>query len=151
MVETTPTACPFSFFDVSKMPESANKLKAILERSTDADEYAKAVLVVDLIKQLNEKCLAMESAEELKKFVEKYFLENEIKDETDIKEMVATLFAIYLRENMVGPSVYSVYVEEILAPIDDKAPKIESLLDGLSSKNVALQKSLLKHFERDSE
>jgi hypothetical protein len=44
----------------------------------------------------------------------------------------------YARENMIGPSVYTEYVEETLAPIDRTGPLPKNDLDMLSNKNEKL-------------
>ena len=56
-----------------------------------------------------------------------------------------------MRENCVGPSVYTQYVEETRAPLIKGGPLPENDLDSLSNKNLQLQASLLKYFERDGE
>ena len=56
-----------------------------------------------------------------------------------------------MRENCVGPSVYTQYVEETRAPLIKGGPLPENELDSLSNKNLQLQASLLKYFERDGE
>ena len=67
--------------------------------------------------------------------------------------MTLSLFLInfYVRENCVGPSVYTEYVEETLAPLIKGGPLPENDLDCMSNKNMKLQAALLKHFERDGE
>ena len=73
---------------------------------------------------------------------------------TDTKSYVTlSLFLInlYMRENCVGPSLYTEYVEETLAPLIKGGPLPENELDCMSNKNLKLQASLLKHFERDGE
>ena len=60
------------------------------------------------------------------------------------------LFDFYLRENSLGPSVYTEYVEDTRAPlVKGELPKNE--LDPLSNKNKLLQYALLEHFQRDGE
>jgi hypothetical protein len=61
------------------------------------------------------------------------------------------LMTFYARENMVGPSVYTEYVEETLAPIVRTGALPKNDLDMLSNKNEKLQDFFLKHFERDGE
>ena len=56
----------------------------------------------------------------------------------------------YARENMLGPSIYTEYVEETLAPLV-KSNLPSSELDDISFKNKGLQSALLKHFQRDGE
>ena len=60
---------------------------------------------------------------------------------TDSKSYVTlSLFLInfYMRENCVGPSVYTLYVEETLAPLIKGGPLPENDLDSLSNKNLKL-------------
>ena len=61
------------------------------------------------------------------------------------------LMTFYMRENCVGPSVYTEYVEDTRAPLIKGGPLPLNGLDMLSNKNLKLQASLLKHFERDGE
>ena len=59
--------------------------------------------------------------------------------------MILFLMTFYARENMLGPSVYTEYVEDTLAPLD-RTKLAENELDVLSFKNEELQNSLLNHF-----
>jgi len=60
------------------------------------------------------------------------------------------LFAFYLRENCLGPSVYTEYVEDTRAPlIKGDLPRTD--FDPISTKNKLLQAALLDHFQRDGE
>ena len=65
--------------------------------------------------------------------------------------MVLFLFSTYIRENSLGPSVYTQYVQETLAPLDTSGPLPENHLDPISFKNKPLQQALLKYFEKDGE
>ena len=65
--------------------------------------------------------------------------------------MIIFLMTFYGRENMLGPSVYTQYVEETLAPLVTSGPLPENNLDIISFKNEKLQEFMLKHFERDGE
>lgn len=65
--------------------------------------------------------------------------------------LIKALYYTFIKENVVGPSVYTVYVEETKAPLDKDAPLPENELDPISNKNQELQNKLLQHFERDSE
>ena len=64
--------------------------------------------------------------------------------------MVLFLFSTYLRENCLGPSVYTEYVEDTLAPLV-KGYLPPYALDPISHKNKLLQAALLKHYDRDGE
>ena len=57
----------------------------------------------------------------------------------------------YARENLLGPSVYTEYVEETLAPLNKGGPLPENDLDVISFKNEQLNECLMKHFETDGE
>ena len=73
---------------------------------------------------------------------------------TDTKSYVTLslfLLNLYMRENCVGPSLYTEYVEETLAPLIKGGPLPENELDCISNKNLKLQAALLKQFERDGE
>ena len=65
--------------------------------------------------------------------------------------MIESLYYIYIRENVTGPSIYTLYAEEEKRPLIKGEALVERELDPLSNKNAALQELLIKHFERDSE
>ena len=65
--------------------------------------------------------------------------------------MVLFLFSTYLRENSLGPSVYTEYVQDTLAPLVKGGPLPLNALDPISHKNKHLQGALLKHFDKDGE
>ena len=64
--------------------------------------------------------------------------------------MIKFFFAFYLRENCLGPSVYTEYVEDTRSPLV-RAVLPKNDLDALSNKNKVLQNTLLDHFQRDGE
>ena len=88
--------------------------------------------------------------EELETFI-KGLLETQVTDSKSYITIVLFLFSTYIRENSLGPSVYTQYVQETLAPLDKSGPLPENPLDPISFKNKALQQALLKHFEKDGE
>ena len=61
------------------------------------------------------------------------------------------LISFYMRENCVGPSVYTQYVEDTRAPLIKSGPLPENDLDSMSNKNLKLQATMLKFFEKDGE
>jgi hypothetical protein len=61
------------------------------------------------------------------------------------------MWVLYQRENSIGPSVYTEYVEETRAPLVKGGPLPETPFDPISNKNEQLQEVLLKHFEKDGE
>mmetsp|Transcript_32157 Transcript_32157/g.49178 ORF Transcript_32157/g.49178 Transcript_32157/m.49178 type:complete len:311 (-) Transcript_32157:1396-2328(-) len=65
------------------------------------------------------------------------------------------LWTFFLKENQLGQSVYTEYVEETKAPIDQHVSDPKMLpafaLDHISSKNTDMQSVLLDHFEKDGE
>lgn len=64
--------------------------------------------------------------------------------------MILFLWTAYVRENMLGPSIYTLYVEDTRAPlIATELP--ENILDPISNKNTLLQRALLHHFDKDGE
>ena len=65
--------------------------------------------------------------------------------------MALFLLTFYMRENCVGPSVYTEYVEETRAPLIKSGPLPPNDLDCISNKHLLLQAAMLKHFERDGE
>ena len=77
-------------------------------------------------------------------------IEEHVTDQKTYVSMVLFLFSTYLRENCLGPSVYTEYVEDTLAPLV-KGHLPLNALDPISHKNKHLQGALLKHYERDGE
>ena len=71
-------------------------------------------------------------------------------DEKKFVSMLLFLFSVYLRENSVGPSVYTEYVEDTLEPLV-KGHLPPYTLDPISHKNKHLQGALLQHFDKDGE
>lgn len=65
--------------------------------------------------------------------------------------LVEALYDFFIRENVVGPSVYSLYVEEEKRPLIKGEPLREREIDPISTKNTHLQELLLSHFEREGE
>ena len=59
--------------------------------------------------------------------------------------------SFFLRENSLGPSVYTEYVEDTRAPLVKTGELPANDLDPISFKNVKLQKCLLDYFERSGE
>lgn len=60
---------------------------------------------------------------------------------TDTKSYVSMalfLITFYMRENSVGPSVYTQYVEDTRAPLIKGGPLPENDLDVISNKNLTL-------------
>lgn len=58
---------------------------------------------------------------------------------------------ILLKENQVGQSVYTQYVEETKAPIDQSGPLPDFEFDNISYKNEALQNIFIEHYSLDGE
>ena len=65
--------------------------------------------------------------------------------------LVICIYFIFLKENQAGQSVYTEYVEETLAPIDQSGPLPDFAFDAVSNKNDELQAQLLEHFNKDGE
>ena len=61
------------------------------------------------------------------------------------------LWAVFLKENQLGQSVYHQYVEETKCPIDHNGPLIDFEFDAISYKNQKLQNALVEHFSIESE
>jgi hypothetical protein len=74
---------------------------------------------------------------ELETFV-KSTIESSLTDSKSYVTMVLFLFSTYIRENSLGPSVYTQYVQETLAPLETSGPLPENLLDPISFKNKPL-------------
>jgi hypothetical protein len=66
-------------------------------------------------------------------------------------ELIEILYDIFVRENITGPSVYSLFVDEEKRPLQKGEPLPEKPVDPLSSKNKDLHERLLEHYEKDSE
>jgi len=67
-----------------------------------------------------------------------------------IELFLLVLWALFLKENMAGQSVYTMYVEETKAPIDQtELPKLE--FDPICYTNETLQNQLIDYFAKDSE
>ena len=62
----------------------------------------------------------------------------------EVTTFIWFLMSVYLRENSLGPSVYSEYVEETRAPLVRSGKLPENELDSISYKNLPLQKAMLK-------
>jgi len=65
--------------------------------------------------------------------------------------LIETLYTIYVRENVTGPSVYTLYVEEEKRPLIKGEPLPEKETDPISSKNEKLHDLMIAYFEKDSE
>jgi len=78
-------------------------------------------------------------------------LGNKFASEEDFFGFFVCLWAIYMRENLTGPSIYTIYVDEVKRPLDSDAPLKDTPLDFLTLKNEELQTDLLNHFSVDSE
>lgn len=68
----------------------------------------------------------------------------------DFESLIHFLMSFYLRENSLGPSVYTEYVEETRAPLEKNHLPVTEF-DPISNKNKLLQFALLEHFSRDGE
>jgi hypothetical protein len=63
---------------------------------------------------------------------------------------VLFLWSLYQRENTLGPSIFTEYVEDTRKPLV-KGYLPETPFDPLTTKNDVLQSVLLKHYEKDGE
>ena len=68
----------------------------------------------------------------------KSVVEEHVTDEKSYVSMVLFLFSTYLRENSLGPSVYTEYVQDTLAPLVKGGPLPLNTLDPISHKNKHL-------------
>ena len=87
---------------------------------------------------------------ELKVFAGELFAELVVDRESFISTCLF-LLTFYMRENCTGPSVYTQYVQDTLAPLEKGGPLPKNNLDPISTKNTKLQGALLSHFEKDGE
>lgn len=73
----------------------------------------------------------------------------------NLESLVISLWSVFLKENQLGQSVYTQYVEETKCPIDqylsDPKDLPEFALDLISNKNSDLQTLILDHFELEGE
>ena len=68
----------------------------------------------------------------------------------DFISLALLLWTVFQRENAVGPSIFTEYVEDTRQPLV-KGHLPETSLDSLSSKNEYLQSLILKSYEKDGE
>jgi len=99
---------------------------------------------------LQDEAMTTEQLTELKDLA-KTFISETVTDEKSFVTISLFLLTFYMRENCTGPSVYTQYVEDTRAPLIKSGPLPQNDLDCMSNKNLKLQASLLKHFERDGE
>jgi len=71
--------------------------------------------------------------------------------ECDFVTCCLFLWTFYTRENCVGPSIYTEYVEETRAPLIKGGPLPVTPFDPISNKNEKLQELLLSNYEKDGE
>lgn len=65
--------------------------------------------------------------------------------------LLLCLWTIFTKENKLGQSVYTQYVEETKAPIDQTGPLPDFEFDSISIKNENLQNMFLEHYLKDGE
>lgn len=80
----------------------------------------------------------------------KTFILSKIQDD-DIELTLIILWTIFTKENKLGQSVYTQYVEETKCPIDQTGPLPEFEFDSISNKNETLQNMFLYHYLKDGE
>ena len=78
----------------------------------------------------------------------KAILPNQI-DEAYVQML--TVLCVFLKENQLGQSVYTEYVQETKCPIDKSGPLVETEFDPMSNKNEPLQTFLVEHLSLNSE
>ena len=61
-----------------------------------------------------------------------------VSDQKSYVTLALFLLTFYMRENCIGPSVYTQYVEETRAPLIKSGPLPENDLDIMSNKNLLL-------------
>ena len=65
--------------------------------------------------------------------------------------LIEALYTLYIRENVTGPSIYTLYVEEEKRPLIKGEALPDKNTDPISNKNETLNQMMVEHFERDSE
>ena len=101
----------------------------------------------NIIKSLNE--FIKEKDLELSEIEE--FMKKSIENEQKLEETLLILLTFFLKENQLGHSVYTQYVEETKCPIDQSGPLPDFAFDPISNKNEALQDKLVAHFSISGE
>ena len=123
-------------FKLGYEEECIQKNSVIPEQYEESKKDEVKEIISETLPELIEKKQS-ELLEELETFV-KSTLESELKDSKSYVTMVLFLFSLYIRENSLGPSVYTQYVQETLAPLDTSGPLPENVLDPISFKNKTL-------------
>ena len=106
---------------------------AIEESKTDERPSDEAF--VQMLLQDEEKMAAQQA--DLNTFAKQLVAEL-VTDEVSYVTLALFLLTFYVRENCVGPSVYTQYVEETRMPLIKGGPLAENDLDCLSNKNLLL-------------
>lgn len=100
--------------------------------------------IVEVCKNINKEFASLDS---LTNYCQTLVKQNQI----EVVSLSLFLYYVYIRENVFGPSVYTEYVEDTLAPLVKGGPLPDNELDPISYKNEVLQNLLLKFFEKDGE
>lgn len=133
--------------------ESLNTEKELLEKIysvIDNKEFLTLFITHPLIHTLiyRLKNYPDENLDQIQEYVLDFMKE---KSKDQILETIEFLYAVCVRENVLGRSIYTQYVEETKAPLIKGGPLPETEADPISNKNQSLQEKLLCHFEKDSE
>ena len=115
------------------------------------DEYKsvllnESVLIPKLIEQYKDTS-EIEDVDEIKTYLRTLMSE----DREQLYTQMLTAFTIFMKENCLGQSVYTEYVEETKCPIDQSGPLPDLEFDPISWKNKNLQKVLVEYYTRESE
>jgi len=137
--------------DISEADSPGAFLNALLQSENNTVYKSLLTEKDNAIKEINE--FIKTSAEDECKSLEEIrsFFTNELLKKYDIEVLLYTLYAVLLKENQTGPSVYTQYVDEEKCPIDHNGPLIDFEFDPISYKNKKLQNILVQHFSIESE
>lgn len=101
----------------------------------------------NVIKTINEEIQKMQDlekdgvVEELRNLYQTRILPQHAPDPANPDHLflqLLTLYTFFLKENQIGPSVYSLYAEEEKCPVDRYGELPPSFLDPISTKNKVL-------------
>lgn len=133
-------------------PETEAEWLAKIFSSTSNQSYVSNLLDHEFFKGINDFLRDMPYVEvhQIKVEIDR-LTENARSNSIEYISLIKAIYSTYIKENCVGPSVYTLYVEETKAPLIKEGPLPDNELDPMSNKNQVLQDKLLSYFERDSE
>jgi len=137
--------------DISEADTPGAFLNALLQSETTAIYKSLLTEKDNVIKEINEFIKSTPEGECKSLEEMKTYYTDELMKKYDIEVLLYILFAVFLKENQTGASVYTQYVEDELCPVDHNGPLIDFEFDPISYKNKKLQNILVQHFSIESE